>query len=126
MLKILKSNKIKLDLTVDINHTNIKKAGQVVLYLFIFAGFVPFLLFFISLSLDRVLFAPSFMKEPVFLFLGLVFVVMGSTAAPWSIYLLRRRGKGYPLSPLPPVNLVVSGIYKFSRHPLYAGASLIF
>lgn len=126
MLKILKSNKIKLDLTVDINHINIKKAGQVLLYLFIFVGFVPFLLFFISRSLDRALFAPSFMKKPIFLFLGLVFVVIGSAVSLWSIYLLRRKGKGYPLSPLPPVNLVDSGIYKISRHPLYAGASLIF
>lgn len=115
-----------LDFTVDINHINIKKAGQVLLYLFIFAGLIPFLLFFISRSLDRVLFAPSFMKKPIFLFLGLVFMIIGSTASLWSIYLLRRRGKGYPLSPLPPVNLVVSGIYRYSRHPLYAGASLIF
>ncbi len=46
--------------------------------------------------------------------LGLVFAL-------WAIIVLRLRGKGLPISSLPPPDLVPSGPYAWVRHPIYTG-----
>ncbi len=44
-----------------------------------------------------------------------------------SVLLLRTKGKGLPISSLPPTDYVTSGPYRFLRHPIYTGyAFMIF
>jgi phosphatidylglycerol:prolipoprotein diacylglycerol transferase len=99
---------------------------RVFLYVFIFACFVPFFFFAAGRAFDRLLFNPPIMNRPLPQYAGLCLAVMGGIVMLWAMVSLFKIGKGYPLSPLPPVNLVTTGVYKWSRHPIYAGASLVF
>ena len=51
--------------------------------------------------------------------------IVPATAGAWicahSVVLLRVKGKGLPISSLPPTTFVASGPYRLFRHPIYTG-----
>lgn len=65
-------------------------------------------------------------KTPSFVFLvACVFMLVGTCILFYSIYLFATIGHG-TLSPLDPTkNLVQTGLYKYSRNPMYVGVMLI-
>lgn len=56
---------------------------------------------------------------------GWVVVGVGAALMLASILTLRVRGRGLPVSALPPPRLVVSGPYRWVRHPVYVGFHLV-
>ena len=56
---------------------------------------------------------------------GGVAVVLGLWICIHASVLLRTRGRGLPISSLPPTQLVTSGPYRFWRHPIYTGYTLL-
>jgi 1-acyl-sn-glycerol-3-phosphate acyltransferase len=56
---------------------------------------------------------------------GWIVVACGSALMLWSILALGLRGRGLPVSALPPPRLVVSGPYRWVRHPVYVGFHLV-
>jgi protein-S-isoprenylcysteine O-methyltransferase Ste14 len=56
---------------------------------------------------------------------GLLFVAAGTTVLAMCIWEFARRGRG-TLSPLdPPPRLVISGLYRYVRNPMYVGGTLV-
>ena len=81
------------------------------------AGFVPWRYFGVSrVRLD--------LSSPADL-LGIVLVALGIALLGACIWEFARRGRG-TLSPVdPPKELVVQGLYRYMRNPMYVGVSLI-
>lgn len=81
------------------------------------AGFVPWRYFGVSrVRLD--------LSSPAHL-LGLMIVALGVALLGACIWEFARRGRG-TLSPVdPPKELVVQGLYRYLRNPMYVGVSLI-
>ncbi|MBM4354921.1 MAG: hypothetical protein FJ109_14225 [Deltaproteobacteria bacterium] len=52
---------------------------------------------------------------------GAGIAALGLAFSLWAIVVLRLRGKGLPISSLPPPDLVVTGPYAWVRHPIYTG-----
>ncbi len=88
-------------------------------YVAVFWGALPAALVWVGFALDRAL---ELDASPNLL--GLVAIVPGVALLIWVMVELRRRGRGLPISALPPPRLVVSGPYRFVRHPIYLGWSL--
>ncbi|MBW2536400.1 MAG: 1-acyl-sn-glycerol-3-phosphate acyltransferase [Deltaproteobacteria bacterium] len=57
--------------------------------------------------------------------LGLAPLVGGGWLCAHAALVLIRRGKGMPISALPPTELVVTGPYRAFRHPIYTGFALL-
>jgi 1-acyl-sn-glycerol-3-phosphate acyltransferase len=57
--------------------------------------------------------------------LGTPLVLAGAWICVHASVLLRTRGKGLPISSLPPTELVTSGPYRYWRHPIYTGYMLL-
>jgi protein-S-isoprenylcysteine O-methyltransferase Ste14 len=60
-----------------------------------------------------------------FRFIGTVPILVGIMTYLWCAWSFTFSGKGTPLHILPPEELVVSGLYRFVRNPMYVGACLI-
>ncbi|HEY6223264.1 MAG TPA: isoprenylcysteine carboxylmethyltransferase family protein [Gemmatimonadales bacterium] len=68
--------------------------------------------------------APFSWREPVQL-VGLLLVVVGAAALATCIWEFARRGRG-TLAPVdPPQHLVVQGLYRYVRNPMYVGVTTI-
>ena len=52
---------------------------------------------------------------------GVIPVLIGVTTLLWCLWEFIRKGKGTPALYHPPKELVVSGLYKFKRNPMYGG-----
>jgi protein-S-isoprenylcysteine O-methyltransferase Ste14 len=50
---------------------------------------------------------------------------VGLAVSAWVVVAFARRGKGTPAPNAPPTELVRSGLYRYSRNPMYVGALLI-
>lgn len=57
---------------------------------------------------------------------GAVLAAVGLLTMTLAVAQLWTRGEGFPISALPPRKLVISGVYRISRHPIYFGASAVF
>lgn len=56
---------------------------------------------------------------------GLLCWAVGGAAAIWCVADFRVKGHGTPAPAAPTVTLVESGLYRYSRNPMYAGALLV-
>jgi protein-S-isoprenylcysteine O-methyltransferase Ste14 len=58
-------------------------------------------------------------------YVGVVPIVVGTIIYFWCSLCFVFRGKGTPIYTMPPKKLVVTGLYRFVRNPMYIGAFLI-
>jgi phosphatidylglycerol:prolipoprotein diacylglycerol transferase len=96
----------------------------VILYITVFAAILPALHFFFGLSMDILLYNPISKRYVALYVAGALITSAGASISFAAVYLLRKRGKGWPVSPVPPKKLVTTGIYRLSRHPIYLGATV--
>ena len=60
-----------------------------------------------------------------FRFIGIVPILVGILTYLWCAWSFTFSGRGTPLHILPPEKLVVGGLYRYVRNPMYVGACLI-
>lgn len=60
----------------------------------------------------------------VYRFLGLVPLALGSVLAFWSTVSFPKFGEGTPAHSDPPKKLTTKGLFKYTRNPMYLGATL--
>ena len=80
--------------------------------------YVPYYL----LSLNLKLFFPNI---NAFRFMGLVPISIGVVIILWCFWDFINSGKGTPAPIEPPKNLVVKGLYRFTRNPMYVGVIFV-
>jgi protein-S-isoprenylcysteine O-methyltransferase Ste14 len=56
---------------------------------------------------------------------GLIVLAMGTLILLWCVIEFYRRGKGTLAPWAPPVHLVTSGLYRYTRNPMYVGVLLV-
>ncbi len=66
-----------------------------------------------------------FSESPLTLLVGGSIALIGFALVIWTIVIFKTIGKGTPYSYLPPVELVTSGPYRYSRNPMVAGGFLV-
>lgn len=96
-----------------------RRAFIVVAYILVFWGALPLILIKLGYGLDaalRLRQTPTAWGWPV--------MVAGLAFLGWAALWLRVRGRGLPVSALPPSQLVVSGPYNAVRHPMYVGYNI--
>ena len=101
----------------------IRKKLIILLNLVIFWCILPLLLF-LSGNLVNNIFVTSNLGY-VLKIISLVICIYGAYLAFYSIILLKTKGKGLPISALPPKYFTRTGPYKYARHPIYTGFTLI-
>ncbi len=94
----------------------VRRAGIIAGCVVVFWGILPGALVLLGFALDRAL---GLGGEPTVL--GLIAIVPGLALLAWAAAELSRRGRGLPISALPPGKLVVAGPYRAMRHPMYLG-----
>lgn len=87
------------------------------LYVTVFFGVLPFVLWKIGARVDQLL---SLRRADVGE-LGIALALFGVAFMVWSMLSLSVRGRGLPISHLPPARLVARGPYAWIRHPIYVG-----
>jgi 1-acyl-sn-glycerol-3-phosphate acyltransferase len=92
------------------------KALVVFAYVVVFWGALPIGLFVAGRAVDRWVGASRSPWAP-----GWVLSIAGGALLVWGIAVLRRDGRGLPVSALPPPWLARGGPYRFVRHPIYLG-----
>jgi protein-S-isoprenylcysteine O-methyltransferase Ste14 len=85
-------------------------------------GFVIFPL--IATSLNNTFHLPQF-TSPLLQAIGLLLLLSGLALIFTVTYLFFTVGKGTPVPIEPPKKFVVSGIYKYSRNPMFVGNTLV-
>lgn len=58
--------------------------------------------------------------------LGIILIILGFILGFWCLIILWKEGEGTPSFLYPPIKLVTTGPYKYSRNPMTLGAWLIF
>lgn len=106
-------------------HSLIRKASIVILYVVIFWIFLPAFLFFTGLRLD-ILLPIRLSNSFIYKYFGELFILTGFVVMLISMVQLKFQGKGLPISHLPPEIFVEKGMYKKFRHPIYIGYTLTF
>lgn len=80
-------------------------------------------LFYVPLWVAR--FPGSFTPRGPLFFLGIVFVLAGTVVLLWCMRDFVVRGRGTPAPIEPPRELVVQGLYRFTRNPMYVAGVFI-
>ncbi len=95
-------------------------------YFLTFSILVPSFFFLIGFSMDQLL--DHVFNHPILSFkiLGLLIMGIGLWFVGYATIQLWKKGRGLPVSSLPPKQFVKDGIYRFCRHPIYLGAIFIF
>lgn len=95
----------------------IRKAAIITIYVTIFWGLLPAGLWFFGEAMDAALTLPA---VPAGLRLvGGVVGALGLAGTCWAMWFLSTRGRGLPISHLPPEKKVSTGPYRWFRHPIY-------
>ena len=97
----------------------------IVVYIVMFWAVLPAFLFSVGLRMDSLLPVP-WTQSPVSQTSGAVLAGIGLTLAGLSMKHLWTRGKGLPISHLPPQKFVSGGVYRLFRHPIYVGYTALF
>ncbi|MFZ5891191.1 MAG: prolipoprotein diacylglyceryl transferase family protein [Myxococcota bacterium] len=97
----------------------------VVAYVLAFFGLLPLVLIRFGQRVDTCLGLPP-IAAAFDAALGAVLVVAGGTLLGHAMLELWEKGRGLPISHLPPARLVASGWYRRFRHPIYVGYSVAF
>lgn len=100
-------------------------ALTIAVYIIVFWVVLPAFLFSIGLRMDTLLTIP-WTPSPVSQTIGGVLTGIGLALAALSLKHLWTRGKGLPISHLPPQKFVSNGVYRFFRHPIYVGYTALF
>ncbi len=106
--------------------TRSARIAAAAVYVMLFLVVVPTLHAAFGFSLDELVFNPFAGLGSVAALPGAVLLAVGLSTMTLAVTQLWARGNGLPISALPPGKLVVSGVYRFSRHPIYFGASAAF
>lgn len=101
-----------------------RRALIVIGYLAVFWGVLPTALWLLGAGVDAVL-ALAPLDAAWAVPLGTVVVVIGAAFCAWSMLTLSVRGRGLPISHLPPTRLVHQGPYRLFRHPIYVGFNVL-
>jgi 1-acyl-sn-glycerol-3-phosphate acyltransferase len=96
----------------------------ILIYVIIFWFGLPCGLFLAGRWVDGLGFFPDFPEWGRWV--GIPFCVLGLWLCVHASLLLRTKGKGLPISSLPPTEYVTSGPYGIWRHPIYTGFILLF
>ena len=83
------------------------------------------LLFFVSLKVDRFLNFPPLPPAPVNIILSVTLITLGLLLAIWSVIHFHKV-KGTPIPSNPPPKLVTSGPYAHVRNPMHIGFYIVF
>lgn len=98
---------------------NFKRASIVAGYAVVFWVFLPASLVWLGGSIDVWLGLAGEASMT-----GALPVALGLGIVAWGMTELWRHGRGLPISALPPPRMVMTGPYRWSRHPIYAGWNL--
>lgn len=98
-----------------------KRILIILLNLVIFWIAFPLGLYTLGRLVDRILPAPPVWAAWV----GVLPLLLGAWICLHAMVILRLRGKGLPISALPPTQFVTSGPYRHLRHPIYTGYTLL-
>jgi len=97
----------------------------IAVYIIVFWVVLPAFLFSIGLRMDTLL-PIAWTPSPYSQTIGGVVTGIGLALAGLSMKHLWTRGKGLPISHLPPHKFVSSGVYRLFRHPIYVGYTALF
>lgn len=97
----------------------------IAVYIIGFWVVLPAFLFSIGLRMDTLMPIP-WAPSPASRTIGAVLTAIGLALAAFSMKHLWTKGKGLPISHLPPHKFVASGVYRFFRHPIYVGYTTLF
>jgi len=100
-------------------------ALTIAVYIFIFWVVLPAFLFSIGRRMDTLMPVP-WTPSPVSQTIGGVLAGVGLALTVLSMKHLWTKGKGLPISHLPPQKFVSSGVYRLFRHPIYVGYTALF
>ncbi len=64
-------------------------------------------------------------SQPLFLIIGIVLLLIGSVIYGWTVWDFAVTGKGTPLPIDAPRKLVVRGLYRYVRNPMYLGVLIV-
>ena len=91
-----------------------------------FLGFVP-AIFFVLIPYEIITSEVQVYTSKIgaFRFIGTIPIIVGILSFFWCTWSFTFSGKGTPWHFLPPEELVVSGLYRYVRNPIYVGGCLI-
>lgn len=102
----------------------LRRSVIVAAYAFVFFGILPVLLARLGLRLDEAFAWASL--GPRWQGIGLGLAVVGGAGTTWTMVYMGRKGRGWPISHLPPAHFVGAGPYRLSRHPIYVAYTITF
>ena len=100
-------------------------AGTIVVYILIFWAMLPGFLLSVGFRMDKLV-PLRLSTAAAFSYVGWAGVAFGLGFILLSMGQLWVKGKGLPISHLPPSQFVSTGIYRYFRHPLYVGYTAAF
>ena len=109
----------------DNRKSRLSIALTIALYIVVFWAVLPAFLFSIGLRMDLLLPIP-WKASSVGRMIGGALTAVGLTLSALSMKHLWTRGKGLPISHLPPQKFVSGGAYRYFRHPIYVGYTALF
>jgi 1-acyl-sn-glycerol-3-phosphate acyltransferase len=100
-----------------------KRLFIIIVYIISFWGVLPFLL--VLPELIGIIPVRVEINDVLRYIISVILLLKGGLFVIFSTVRFYKDGKGLPISHLPPVKLVKSGLFAFSRHPIYYGYTLV-